>query len=115
MVRCILHEKDLPKSFWAEVANTTIFLQNWLSTKYLEEKTLFEAWYNYKPSLSFLKFFGSICFVQVPQIKRDKFDKKSIPCIFVGYSSVSKAYKVYHPQTHMMVITKYVHFYEEEQ
>jgi transposase InsO family protein len=28
MVRCILHEKDLPKSFWAEVANTTIFLQN---------------------------------------------------------------------------------------
>jgi transposase InsO family protein len=99
MVRCMLHEKNLPKTFWAKAANTAIFLQNRLSTKLLEEKTLFEVWYNYKPSLSFLKIFGSICFVHVPQIKRDKFDKKAMPGIFVGYSTVSKAYKVYHHQT----------------
>jgi hypothetical protein len=94
----MLHEKNLPKMFWAKAANATIFLQNRLSTKLLEEKTLFEVWYNYKPSLSFLKIFGSICFVHVPKIKRDKFDKKAMPGIFVGYSTVSKAYKVYHHQ-----------------
>jgi hypothetical protein len=63
MVRCMLHEKNLPKTFWAKAANTTIFLQNRLSTKLLEEKTLFEVWYNYKPSLSFLKIFGSVLFM----------------------------------------------------
>jgi hypothetical protein len=97
MVRCMLHEKNLPKMFWAETANTTVFLQNRLPTKLLEEKTPFEVWYNYKPSLSFLKIFGSICFVHVPQIKRDKLDNKAMLGIFVGYSAISKAYKVYHP------------------
>lgn len=26
MTRCMLHEKELPKSFWAEAANTAVFL-----------------------------------------------------------------------------------------
>jgi len=115
MVRCMLHEKNLPKMFWAEAANTAVFLQNRLPTKLLEEKTPFEVFYNYKPSLSFLKIFGSICFVHVPQIKTDKLDKKAMPGIFGGYSTVSKAYKVYHPQTQKMAIIKDVHFHEDEQ
>jgi len=94
MVRCMLYLKDLPKIFWAKAANTTIFLHNRLPIKILEENTSFEAWYNYKPSLSFLKKICSICFVHVPQIKRDKLDKKVIPGIFVGYIFVFKAHKV---------------------
>ncbi|KAF2322324.1 hypothetical protein GH714_011828 [Hevea brasiliensis] len=47
--------------------------------------------------------------------KRDKLDKKANPGIFVGYSSVSKAYKVYHPQTEKMTISRDVHFNEDEQ
>ena len=57
--------------------------------------------------------FGCVCFVHVPQVKRDKLDKKAIPSIFVGHSSVSKAYKVYHPQTRKMVVTRNVHFNED--
>ncbi|XP_024441578.1 uncharacterized protein LOC112324164 [Populus trichocarpa] len=68
MTRCMLLEKELPKEFWAEAANTTVFLQNRLPAKFLEDKTPFE-------------------------VKRDKIDKKAVPGIFVGYSSVSKAYK----------------------
>jgi len=67
------------------------FLQNRLPTKVLKDKTPFEAWYGYKPSLTFLKVFGCVCFAHVPQVKHDKFDKKAILGIFVGYSSVSKA------------------------
>ncbi|TYK19521.1 Retrovirus-related Pol polyprotein from transposon TNT 1-94 [Cucumis melo var. makuwa] len=55
MTRCMLHEKSLPKKFWAEAANTAVFLQNRLPTKPVKEKTPFEAWYGYKPSLKFLK------------------------------------------------------------
>ena len=51
-------------------------------------------------------------FAYVPQVKRDKLDKKSISGIFVGYSSASKAYKVYHPQTKKMTVTRDVHFNE---
>ena len=78
IVRCMLYEQDLPKILWAEAANTSVFLQNQLPIKFLKEKTPFKAWYNYKPSLSFLKKFGCICYVHVPHIKRDKLDKKAI-------------------------------------
>jgi hypothetical protein len=94
----MLHENELPKEFWAEAANTTVFLQNRLLPKFLEDKTPFEVRYGYKSSLNFLKVFGSVCFAHIPQVKRDKPDKKAISSIFMGYSSVSKAYKVYHPQ-----------------
>lgn len=58
MARSIMHEKGLPKKFWTEAANTAVYLQNCLPTKALEDKTPYEAWYSYKPSLSFLKVFG---------------------------------------------------------
>lgn len=78
-------------------------------------KTPFEASYGYKPSLSFLKVFGCVCFGHVPQVKRDKLDKKAISGIFVGYSSVSKAYKVYHPQSGKVIVSRDVHFNEDQQ
>ncbi|KAF7843996.1 Retrovirus-related Pol polyprotein from transposon TNT 1-94 [Senna tora] len=48
------------------------------------------------------------------QVKRDKLDKKAIPRIFVGYSFISKAYKVYHPQSKQMPISRDVYFNEDE-
>ena len=97
MTRCLLHEKELPKSFWAEAANTTVFLLNRLPTKALQKQTPFEAWFGYKPMLMNLKTFGCLCFSYVPQVKRDKLDKKSEPGIFIGYSNTSKAYRIYLP------------------
>ena len=37
MTRCMLHEKNLPKNFWAEAGNTTVFLQIKLSTKVVKD------------------------------------------------------------------------------
>ncbi|KAA0037127.1 gag-pol polyprotein [Cucumis melo var. makuwa] len=114
MTRCMLHEKSLPKKFWAEAANTAVFLQNRLPTKAVKEKTPFEAWYGYKPSLKFLKVFGCLCFTHVPQSKRDKLRRAS-PGVFIGYSSISKAYKIFQPQTGKIVVSRDVHFVEDEE
>jgi len=56
-----------------------VFLRNRFPTRILEEKTPFEVWYCYKPSLIFLKIFSSMCFVHVPHVKRDKLDKRTVP------------------------------------
>jgi hypothetical protein len=106
----MLHKKNLPKKFWAEAANIADFLQNRLLTKVVKDQTPFEAWYGYKPSLNFLKIFGCLCFTLVPQTKRDKLDKRALPDIFIGYSLVAKAYKVFQPQTGKIVISRDVHF-----
>ncbi|GFY89263.1 hypothetical protein Acr_06g0012030 [Actinidia rufa] len=112
MTRCLLHDKGLPKKFWVEALNTTVFLLNKLPIKTLYKKTPFETWYSYKPKLLNLKTFGCLCFSYIPQIKRDKLDKKAEPGIFVGYSLVSKAYKIYLPQSNKVIVSRDVHFSE---
>ncbi|XP_052484519.1 uncharacterized protein LOC128039853 [Gossypium raimondii] len=72
MARCLLFEKNLPKTLWAEVVNTAVYLQNRLPTKALAQKTLFEAWFGFKPSLAHLRTFGCTCYAQVPAMKRDQ-------------------------------------------
>jgi hypothetical protein len=111
----MLHEKNLPKKFWAEAANTAVFLQNRLLTRAIKDQTPFEAWYGYKPSLNFLKNFGCLCFTFVPQIKRDKLDERALSGIFIGYSLVAKAYKVFQPQNGKIVISRDVHFMEDKE
>ncbi|KAG5225961.1 gag-pol polyprotein [Salix suchowensis] len=58
--------------------------------------------------------FGCVCFSHIPQVKRDKLDKKSEPGIFIGYCSSSKAYKVYQPKTRKIVVSRDVIFHEEQ-
>ena len=114
MTRCMLHEKNLPKKLWATAAHTVVLLLNRLPTRAVKDQTPFEAWYDYKPSLHFIKIFGCLCFTHVPQIKRDKLDKRALPGIFIGYSLVIKAYKIFQPQTGNIVISRDVHFVEDE-
>lgn len=114
MTRCLLYEKDLPKEFWAEAANTSVFLLNRLPTRVLEMKTPFEAWFDVKPILRNLKVFGCLCFSHIPQVKRDKLGEKAEPRIFVGYSLVSKAYRIYQPQTGKVITSRDVQFLEDE-
>jgi len=114
MTRCMLHEKELLKKLWAEVANTLVYLLNRMLTKALQKKTSFEAWFGYKPDLQHLKIFGCICFTYIPQVKRDKLDKKSEPRGFIGYNSPSKAYRIFQPQNERIIVSRDVNFMEDK-
>ena len=74
MARCLLYEKKLPLKFWAEAVSTASYLLNRMISRSLGDKTPFEEWYGYKPSLDHLKVFGSSCYVLQPEIKRRKLD-----------------------------------------
>ncbi|XP_022764214.1 uncharacterized protein LOC111309412 [Durio zibethinus] len=113
MARCMLFEKNLSKKFWAEAVNTSVYLLNRLPTKALKGNTPFEAWYGSKPSVHHLRVFGSICYVFVPDIKRDKLDQKAEICIFLGYSNITKGYRTYNPLTGKMIVSKNVRFNEQ--
>jgi hypothetical protein len=86
-----------------------------MPTRALQKKTPFEAWFGYKPDLQHLKIFGCICFTHVPQVKRDKLDKKSEPGVFIGYSSPSKAYRIFQPQNGRILVSRDVNFMEDKQ
>ncbi|CAH9135713.1 unnamed protein product [Cuscuta epithymum] len=106
MSRCLMFEKDLPKQFWAEAVNTAVYLLNRISTKSLDNKTPYEAWSGYKPKLDHLRVFGSPCYTHVPDVKRDKLDARAVVGIFIGYSSITKGYRVFSLKTKKVEVSR---------
>ena len=49
---------------------------------------------------------GSDAFVHISNTKLTKFESKSKKCKFLGHSSHSKAYQLWHPQTKSLVISR---------
>lgn len=82
--KCLLYDAKLNKRFWAEAANTAVYLKNRSIASGLD-KTPYELWYGTKPNLSHLRLFGSKVMVHIPKQKRLKWDKKATQHILVGY------------------------------
>ncbi|KAL0536512.1 hypothetical protein IC582_025461 [Cucumis melo] len=97
MTRSMLQMKGLSNDFWAEAVSTSIYLLNISPTKAVMNKTPFEVWYGKKPNVNHLRVFCCISYALVPSQVRQKLDKKSEKCIFVGYCTQSKAYRLYNP------------------
>ena len=81
-----MSDKNLPKSYWVEAANTAVYLMNRCTTLGLHEVTPHERYFGKKPDLSHSRIFGLIAYVHIPDEKRQKLDPKSEKCILVGYS-----------------------------
>jgi len=75
-------------------------------------KTPKEAWVSIKPTVNHLQIFKCTTYMHVPKEKRQKLDNKSSKCIFLGYSEVSKAYKVYELKTKKLHMSRDVIFDE---
>jgi len=115
MTRCMLYEKELPKKLWAETASTTVFLLNRLPSRVLNKKTPFEGWFGYRPDLQNLKKICCLYFSFVPQVKKDKLDKKVEPGVFIGYNNTSKAYRIFQPQNGKILVSRDFKFMKEKQ
>ena len=76
------------------------------------DKTPYELWKNKKPNISYFKVFGSKCFILNTKDNLGKFDAKYNVGIFLGYSSSSKAYRVFNKKT--MVVEESVHVVFDE-
>lgn len=96
--RCLLFDAKLEKKFWAEAANTAVYLKNRSPTAALKNMTPYEAWYGKKPDVSHIRVFGSPVMVHIPKEKRLKWDKKSEEHILVGFSENVKGYRIYNPR-----------------
>lgn len=110
---CMLLDSGLGQEFWAEAANTAIYLINRMPCRDKIESPE-GIWSNEKPSLKHLRVFGCRAFAHIPKQKRTKLDAKSIECIFIGYSNESKAYRLFNPINKKIVISRDVVFIETE-
>ena len=111
-VRTMLHDSNLGKIFWAEALATAVYIRNRCPTSALVLKTPFEGLYGKKPNVKHLRIFGCTAYGHIPKQSRGKLDSKSIKCIFLGYSSLQKGYRLYDPIKNKVVICRDVIFDE---
>ena len=99
MARVMLHNKKLPKSFWAEAVNTACHTLNRVYSRPDSKKTPYELLRGKKPVVKYFKIFGSDCYILHDRENLETFDAKSDKGYFLGYSSTSRAYRVYNLRT----------------
>jgi len=60
-----------------------------------------------------LRIFGSKSYAHIPKADRKKLDPKAPKCIFVGYGTEFKEYKLFNPVTHKVFPSRNVIFHEQ--
>ena len=93
MARTMLHEYNLSLYFWAEAVNTSCYISNIVFKRLILNKTPYELWNNTKDNLG-------------------KFDSKADEGIFLGYSTSSKAYRIFNKRT--LVVEESMHIVFDE-
>jgi len=93
--RVMLHAKHLPYYFWAEAMNTTCHIHNRVTLRKGTTTNLYEIWKGRKPTVKYFHVFGSKCYILADRDHRRKMDPKSDEGIILGYSTNSRAYRVF--------------------
>nr|GEW00548.1 hypothetical protein [Tanacetum cinerariifolium] len=110
--RTMLSAAKVPLFFWAEAIATVCFTQNRSLVIPRHEKTPYHIINDQKPSIKFFYIFGSLCYIVRDGENLDKIKENGDACIFVGYSTQSRAYRVFNKRTRVIVETIHVNFDE---
>lgn len=113
LARTMLNESSLPKYFWADAVNIACYVSNRVLIRPILLKTPYELYKGRKPNISHLHVFGCKCYVlNNGKDNLGKFDAKADQAIFLGYSSSSKAYRVFNKRTKTIEESIHVSFDE---
>ncbi|GKB95667.1 putative ribonuclease H-like domain-containing protein, partial [Tanacetum coccineum] len=112
--RTMLADSKLPTTFWAEAVSTACYVQNRVLVVKPHNKTPYELFRGFKPTIGFMKPFG--CHVSILNTldHLGKFNGKSDDGFFVGYSLSNKAFRVYNTRTKKVQENLHVGFLENK-
>ncbi|GJX75517.1 ribonuclease H-like domain-containing protein [Tanacetum coccineum] len=110
--RTMLADSKLPTTFWAEAVNTACYVQNRVLVIKPHNKTPYELFLGRKLALSFMRPFGCPVTILNTIDHLGKFDGKADEGFFVGYSTNSKAFRVFNSRTRIVEENLHVQFSE---
>nr|GEW72044.1 Gag-Pol polyprotein [Tanacetum cinerariifolium] len=110
--RTMLIFSRAPLFLWAEAIATACFTQNRSIIYRRFNKTPYELINGRKPDISFLHVFGALCYPKNDREDIRKLGAKGDIGFFIGYSTDSRAYKIYNRMTKKIMETMNVLFDE---
>ncbi|KAK1433709.1 hypothetical protein QVD17_10624 [Tagetes erecta] len=107
-----MFQGNIPINMWNECVLTATYLINRLPSSILAGKSPYEMLFKSKPSLLHLRNFGCLGFCT--NLNPDnKFDSRTIKCVFIGYSVEKKGYKMWDLEKKASFFSRDVKFYED--
>ncbi|GJT00029.1 putative ribonuclease H-like domain-containing protein [Tanacetum coccineum] len=110
--RTMLADSKLPITFWAKAVNTACYVQNRVLVVKPHNKTYYELFLGRKPALGFMRPFGCLVTILNTLDHLGKFDGKADEGFFIGYSTNSKAFRVFNNRTRIVEENLHVRFNE---
>ena len=110
--RTMLIQAKLPQKFWVEAMNTAAYLHNRSPTKAADNATPFEARTVAKPDVKHLRSFGCTAYAHIPEDERKKLNSKARKCVFLGYGTVTKGFRLYDCERQRVIFSRDVKFNE---
>ncbi|MCO5554372.1 hypothetical protein L7F22_007902 [Adiantum nelumboides] len=110
----MMNEMNMPLTYWTEAVYTAVHIMNQTPIAAIHEISPYERLYGIKPTVSYMKVFGCVCYVHVPNEARKNMEPKAVKCIFLGYPVEKKGYKCYDPTTRQVYVSRDVRFCEHE-
>nr|GFC56525.1 retrovirus-related Pol polyprotein from transposon TNT 1-94 [Tanacetum cinerariifolium] len=108
----MLSAAKVPLFFWVEAIATACFTQNRSLVIPRHEKTPYHIINDRKPSVKFFHIFSSVCYIVRDGENLDKMKEKGDECIFMGYFTQSRAYRVFNKRTRVIMESIHVNFDE---
>lgn len=111
----LMFQSKVPQQLWADAFLTATYLGNLLPSLALPGNiSPYEALVKKPPVYTSLRVFGSSCYPFLRPYGQNKFDPKSLHCVFIGYSEKHKGYRCLHPPTARVYISRHVLFNESK-
>ncbi|GKC23724.1 ribonuclease H-like domain-containing protein [Tanacetum coccineum] len=113
-VRTMLADSLLPIPFWAEAVNSACYVLNRVLVTKPQNKTPYELLIGKSPNISFMRPFGCPLTNLNTLDSLAKFDGKSDEGYLLGYSTSSKAFRVYNKRTKRVEENLHINFLEDQ-
>lgn len=98
---------------WGEAILSACYILNRVPHKRLD-KTPYELWKGFAPNLNFLKVWGCLAKVALPDFKRTNVGTKTFDCVFIGYAQNSAAYRFLRLNDNSICESRNAEFFEQE-
>jgi len=113
VARALMFQSQVPLSLWGDCVLTAVFLINRTPSQLLMNKTPYEILTGTAPVYEQLRTFGCLCYSSTSPKQRHKFQPRSRACLFLGYPSGYKGYKLMDLESNTVFISRNVQFHEE--
>lgn len=113
LTRSMLKSAHLPQKFWAEAVTTAAYIKNRVCHTAINDEFPLAIWMERTPSVRHLKVYGCLAYARLPEQRRKKLDDRAVRCVFVGYATQTRGYRLWCPEKGDVITTKHVKIAED--